>query len=90
MTNEERKAYLKVLTDLYSSKDFDVALTHMPTEVDDPSGSEFTNYFDFLQGMYSLRGDFLSMDEPSISSSVGNLIQQAQAFGYPTNMLESL
>lgn len=90
MTNEERRYGLKNLTDLYAPGEFDVAVVYMPTEINDADGSMFEVYFDFLQSIYSLRGDFMNMDEGELSNRVQELVGQAQEFNYPTNMLESL
>jgi hypothetical protein len=90
MTNEERRYTLKNLTELYSPSEFEFAVLHMPTEMEDANGQVFEMYFNFLQSLYALRGDFMNIEETELAIRVAELIGQAQEFNYPTNMLESL
>lgn len=90
ISDSERVYAIKLLTDLYAPGDFPVAKLKMPSELSDSSGEKFGEYFDFLQGLFLLRGTFMSMDESEVQESVLRLKNSARKFGYPTNQIEAL
>ena len=90
MTNEERRFALKTLTSLYSQSDFHTAVQHMPKENVDVDGVRFQAYFDFLQSLYALRGDYMLLEEFELAERIEIVKSQAKEFGFPTNSLDVL
>lgn len=89
LTNEERKESLRIFSELYAAGDFLTMVSNMPLDVNDPNGESFDDYFDFLQSMYSLRSDIMSMQtEEELDERLSYLAQRAQHFSYPLNALE--
>lgn len=90
ITNDERRLTIRNLTDLYSHGDFEVCVSHMPKETNDAEGVRFADYFDFLQYLYAIRGEYMLLDEVTLSSRVNDLVVAAQEFGFPVESLDFL
>lgn len=90
MSDAERKQAIKILTEWYSPGDYQAATMHMPKEKTDAEGAEFGEYFDFLQTLFLVKGEFMSMGEGELRVAVAFLTSRATRFGYPTNQLEAL
>jgi len=89
LTNDERQESLRIFSELYANRDFNVMVQHMPLDTNDPEGEKFNLYFDFLQSLYSLRSDIQSMQsENELDERLEDLIQMAQEFDYPMEPLE--
>lgn len=90
MINEERRFAIKTLTDLYSPSSFREAVSRMPDELNDQSGERFNAYFDFLQSLFALRGDYMIMEPEELSLKIQNLKSIAQEFDYRVDFLDYL
>lgn len=90
MSDAERKHAIKILTEWYSPGDYQAASMYMPKEKTDQSGAEFNEYFDFLQTLFLVKGEFMMMEETELRRAVTVLMSKATKFGYPTNQLEAL
>jgi hypothetical protein len=89
LTNDERQESLRIFSELYANRDFNIMVQHMPLDTNDPEGEKFNFYFDFLQSLYSLRSDIQSMQsEDELDERLEDLIQMAQEFDYPMEPLE--
>lgn len=86
--NEERRFSLKTLTDLYAQRDFPVVVHYMPKETSDPEGTEFAEYFDFLQSFYAIRGEYAIMEEDELIQRIEKLKKKAKKFGFPATNLD--
>lgn len=76
MTDILRRETIKAFNSLYSPRDLHNNLAHMPTEAEDPDGTLFEEYFDFLQ----TRETFYRTPTERVKQV---LLELAKKFDYP-------
>ena len=88
LTNVEREEMLRIFAELYSDRDFNVMVEHMPSDINDPEGQSFSDYFDFLQSLYSLRSDIKSFTNVQFLDDRINILERrASEFGFPVDLM---
>lgn len=90
MSDSERKMMLEALTELYSADDYITAVYHMPREINDVSGEDFNEYFDFLQRLFLTKGSFMFMSPGELQVAITHLTITAKRYSYPINQLVGL
>lgn len=88
LTNVEREEILRIFSELYSERDFGTMVEYMPSDVNDPDGTIFSDYFDFLQSLYSLRSDVKAFtDVEFLDDRIEILEKKASDFGFPVDLM---
>lgn len=88
MSDSERAMAIRTLTKLYRPGDFDAAKTSMPRFSQDPEGTEFNEFFDFLQALYLFQSEYATMEEEDVQKAALSLENLANKYDYPTNQIE--
>jgi hypothetical protein len=90
LTDVDRKEVLRIFSELYASQDYNTMIQFMPKDMNDPDGSIFSDYFDFIQSIYVLRSDIKSFEtEEDLDFTLNNLIEKAKFYNYPMKILEA-
>lgn len=90
MNDKTRETELGILVDLYSPQDYTVVMSRMPTELEDPNGTEFEEYYDFIQALFKLKGGYMYMNPNDLEASLLVVRTDAAKFNYPTSQLDML
>jgi len=88
MSDDDRLDIISQLTSLYNPGDYEVASRYAPKLIDDEDGSLFADFFDFLQRVYLLQGEYPNMTPEDIFDEASSLKEEARVYGYPENQLE--
>lgn len=88
LTDFDREKTLEEFAGLYADPDLVEMVSHMPRDINDPDGDVFSEYFDFLQILYSLRSDIKVFDDEDLDLRLMELNELCDRFDYPKDILE--
>jgi hypothetical protein len=90
LTNEDRSESLRIFSSLYAARDFTTMIHCMPKDINDPEGTLFDDYFDFLQSLYAVRSDIKSIEsEDELDERLVVIHEWSKKFNYPTKIIEA-
>lgn len=88
MNDKERFEIVERTALWHAPHSVEVATTYFPKEVDDADGELFSEYFDFIQSLFSFYGYYKELTSEEMFNTIRSLKGGAKKFGYPTKVLD--